>query len=383
MDNKVGPFNRRYVLSRFDESDDSGLFVFQISADNHICIPYASRGFLEIFEVSQDVISADAKSVFERIHPMDLERVRGSIDWAIRHLKPWQTDWRIETSAGALRRITASAKFELDATGNVIAFGHICDVTEVHEFEFGAELDETLLRTAVAALGDGISDWNPINDEVYYSSGWKRMLGYSDNEIENSLEEWSSRVHADDRAACFAALEDHLEGRTATYSSEHRVRCKDGSYKWVLDRGLVMSRLPNNKAVRVIGMHTDITAQRQAEEVLRLQSRIIERAPIRIMTLDPTNDGFPVIHINEAFGTITGYQSKEVVSQPCRYLGANNQIDPSQDVLRRAVMNGQDAEVVFNDLRRGTAHAFGTSLSHNRYMTPMARSYNLFFSVKT
>lgn len=95
------------------------------------------------------------------------------------------------------------------------------------------------------------------------------MLGYAEGEIGTDLKEWTERVHPDDLAGVLATLQPHLDGLQSSYAAEHRLRCKDGSYKWVLDRGLAVSRDAKGRPLRVVGTHSDITGRRQAEEDLR------------------------------------------------------------------------------------------------------------------
>lgn len=124
---------------------------------------------------------------------------------------------------------------------------------------------------ALEGAGDGVWDWNAVTNTVMFSRRWKEMLGYREDEIGPRLEEWSSRVHPDDLAAIMAAVRAHLDGHTPHYESEHRLRCKDGTWKWVLDRGLVMMRTPDGKPVRVVGTHADITGRKEAEKVSAAQ----------------------------------------------------------------------------------------------------------------
>lgn len=124
---------------------------------------------------------------------------------------------------------------------------------------------------ALTGSGDGVWDWNAATDEVFYSPTWKAMLGYGEHEIGTSLAEWETRVHPDDLAATRAEVEAHLSGRTPSYVCEHRLRCRDGTYKWILDRGKVVARASDGRPIRVIGTHTDVTARRLAEESMRAQ----------------------------------------------------------------------------------------------------------------
>lgn len=131
-------------------------------------------------------------------------------------------------------------------------------------------------QMALESTGDGLWDWNPITNEVFFSAQWKMMLGYDDHEISNRLEEWDSRVHPYDKAQCYADLEAHLRGEAPIYQNEHRMRCKDGSYKWILDRGQVIEWNAEGQPQRLIGTHTDIS-ERKREEMQRQQMEIILR----------------------------------------------------------------------------------------------------------
>ena len=118
--------------------------------------------------------------------------------------------------------------------------------------------------------GDGVWDWDLVRNRVDFSPRWKHMLGFEDHEISDSVSEWSDRVHPDDLPTAQNAVREHLDGKTPSYASEHRMRCKDGSWIWILDRGMVTQRDPDGKALRMIGTHVDITQRRGVEEALRI-----------------------------------------------------------------------------------------------------------------
>ncbi len=124
-----------------------------------------------------------------------------------------------------------------------------------------AALSESEFRWqfAVEGAGGGLWDWDVPSSKVFFSTRWKEMLGYTEDEIGNDLEEWSTRIHPDDKAQAMVDVQAHLTGATPYYINEHRVRCKDGSWKWILDRGLAVRRDAAGKALRVIGTHSDIT----------------------------------------------------------------------------------------------------------------------------
>ena len=144
-------------------------------------------------------------------------------------------------------------------------------------------------KFALEGAGDGVWDWNVPTGDIYFSPRWKEMLGFTAGEIGNSLDEWSKRVHPEELQRAMANVEAHLGGHTATYTSEHRMRCKDGSWKWILDRGLVVARDAAGQPLRVIGTHSDITARQRAK------AQMLEKKALLEAQLDATDDGILIV----------------------------------------------------------------------------------------
>jgi PAS domain S-box-containing protein len=119
---------------------------------------------------------------------------------------------------------------------------------------------------AIEGSNDGIWDWNVLTDKVFFSSRWKEMIGYGPDELEGNLGEWEKRVHTDDLPAVMETLQRHFNGETSQYITEHRIRCKDGSWKWITDRGKVMEWTPEGKPARMLGTHIDITERKLVED---------------------------------------------------------------------------------------------------------------------
>ncbi|HIK30922.1 MAG TPA: PAS domain S-box protein [Oscillatoriales cyanobacterium M4454_W2019_049] len=158
------------------------------------------------------------------------------------------------------------------------------EIADRVEAEAALRESEERWQLALKGTGDGIWDWNPVTNKVFFSTRWKEMLGYTDEEIGNDLEEWSSRVHPEDLERVLAAVQAHLQGQTAFYTTEHRMRCKDGSYKWILDRGQAQWDAAGNP-VRVVGSHTDISDRKHSEEALQANEIRLRKQQLAMVEL--------------------------------------------------------------------------------------------------
>jgi PAS domain S-box-containing protein len=175
---------------------------------------------------------------------------------------------------------------------------------------------------AIAGSNDGIWDWLPQTGEAFYSSRWKSMLGYADDEIGSHISEWADRVHPEDREHVMAEMRRHLKGETEFYRTEHRLRCKDGTYKWILDRGKGMTN-EAGQTVRMTGSHSDITEHRLAQAALQDRNAQMDT----LFSLCP--DGFAafgadacVKFANPAFYRMTGIAPEEILGRPQEVLDA-------------------------------------------------------------
>ncbi len=197
--------------------------------------------------------------------------------------------------SGHVSDMLCNAVLQVRDDGQVMAVLAARDVTEARRTERALRDSEFRWKFAIEGSGDGLWDWDLARGEVFYSPSWKHMLGYADAEIGHGLQEWSDRVHPDDREATMRLLREALDGRLPLYRTEHRLRCKDGSYKWILDRGTVVARAPDGKALRAIGTHRDITAQRTAlaarDEALHHLQKLASSVPGCVYQFRQAPDG--------------------------------------------------------------------------------------------
>lgn len=149
---------------------------------------------------------------------------------------------------------------------------------ERKQAEDALRLSEERFSLAMRGANDGLWDWDVASGQVYFSPQWKAMLGWEDHELPNSFHEWASRLHPDDRERVLELLDEYLEGHGETYYKlEHRLRHRDGSYRWILTRGLAL-RDEQGRPYRMAGSHTDITDRKKQEEELRAARDAAESA---------------------------------------------------------------------------------------------------------
>ncbi|NET73538.1 MAG: response regulator, partial [Sphaerospermopsis sp. SIO1G2] len=174
-----------------------------------------------------------------------------------------------ERIVAILKVFSARIGAELERQQAMTALEQLNQELEIKVEERTAALKESQERWQLALQGtnDGIWDWNFRTNQVFYSTRWKQMRGFADHEIGSSIKEWSSLIHPDDYERIMFALADHLAHKTPFFQEEYRVKCKNSSYMWVLDRRQALWDNQGN-VVRVVGSETDITSRKETEQKL-------------------------------------------------------------------------------------------------------------------
>ena len=267
---------------------------------------YLSPAYEQIWGRSCESLYANPKSFLEAIHPEDKQRVianfkhsaTGTFDIEYRIVRPdgsvcWIQDrgFPIRNESGEIYRRAGIAQDITQRKHTEEILRQINEELEIRVTQRTAELkqanerlqheliererveqalrqSEERWQLAIRGTNDGIWDWNVKTEQVFYSARWKEMLGYEDHEIGNHFDEWEKRVHPDDLERVMQIYQEHLTRKTPFYKNEHRLLCKDGTYKWILTRGQALWDEEGNP-VRLTGSHTDVSDRRQAEEALR------------------------------------------------------------------------------------------------------------------
>ena len=225
-------------------------------------------------------------------------------------------------------------------------------------------LRESEERYSLAAQGanDGLWDWNLLTNVLYFSPRWKSMLGYQENEIGTKLEDWVDLIHDSDRQRVKDQLAAHQQGLSPHFEIEHRILSRDGTFRWMLSRGLAF-RDASGKATRMAGSQTDITEGKVTDPLTGLPNRLlfidrlgrlIKHAKRRkdhlfaVLFLDL--DGFKMI--NDSLGHLVGDQLLLAVSERLeKCLRLTDTVARLGETFTMARLGGDEFTVLLDDLK--------------------------------
>jgi PAS domain S-box-containing protein len=196
-----------------------------------------------------------------------------------------------------------------NASGEVIGAVVVAkDVTEKKKSENTLKETEERWRFALEGGNQGVWDWNVQTGEIFFSDSYKRLYGYDQDDLKGRIEEWEDMIHPDDKKKMEFAIDQHLSNPNPYYESTYRVKTKNGNYKWVLGRGMLL-RDKEGKPSRMIGTHTDITKQVAAEQTYKL---LFFSNPLPMFTYDLETLRF--LTVNDAAINHYGYSKEEFLS---------------------------------------------------------------------
>jgi diguanylate cyclase (GGDEF)-like protein/PAS domain S-box-containing protein len=148
------------------------------------------------------------------------------------------------------------------------------DITDRKRSEEALRASEERWSFALEGAGDGVWDCDLTTNTVIFSKRCEQMLGFAESELTNGFADWQRLVHPDDLPSVMANVQACIAGTKPKYVYEARMQCRDGSWKWILTRGMVVRRAPDGKPLRMVGTHSDITDRKAMEEELLTAARI-------------------------------------------------------------------------------------------------------------
>ena len=207
-------------------------------------------------------------------------------------------------------------KIEIDENTRYIAVSR--DITERKQREKEIREVKERLDLAVEGANLGVWDWNMETDAVAFNEQWAALLGYSLDELEPRLETWEDRVHPADLPGVRAQLQAHIDGETELYDCEHRMQAKDGEWRWVRDVGKVVNRDADGTATRAVGIHLDITDEKESELALEEERDMFAEGPAVVFKWK-NEDGWPVEYVSENLPDAFGYTPAQLESGAVPY----------------------------------------------------------------
>lgn len=256
---------------------------------------------------------AIGKTDFDLWPPALAERLHADDDEVIANMREKSTEQIMDEKYG-FSWLEIYKKPVMTEDGKVMGtVGFARDITDRKNVELALAEAEMRWSLAMHGANDGVWDWNLQTNQVFYSERWKSMLGFEDDEVGDSADEWQLRVHPDDLQRSLDLIQAHLKGETEFYYNEHRLRCKDGSYKWILARGKALIG-QEGKVVRFSGSHTDVSDKKLAEAMIIDRTQQLDE----IFALSP--DGFVSFdkhgqckYANPAFLELTNLDADKLV----------------------------------------------------------------------
>ena len=241
------------------------VFVVHVTPDGQRSYRFVSPGVRDIYGFGPEDLMRDPMLMARYRHPEDSDLLHRNMGKIFAGDTDIMDEYRVVLPGGGIKWLMRrSTMVSEDATGQV-RVGLLLDITDRKQAEMALRESEAVWKLALDSAGDGVWDWNLSTNTEYVSPRFKAMYGFAaDDELDWSRE-LDARTHPDDLPRRLADRAAHFEGRERVYRNERRIRCRDGNWKWVLSRGMVISRDDSGRPVRMVGTHTDISQLRAAE----------------------------------------------------------------------------------------------------------------------
>ena len=248
----------------------------------------------------------------------------------------------VRTKDGDLRDFVVAADY-IEFGGIRLVLMVSTDITERKRIEQQLHESEERLKFAMQGTTDGIWDWNFETDEVYFSERLETMLGYAVGSFPPNVEPWKRMIHPDDRDRVVKAVTTHLKGDSDLYETEYRLKTKAGDWLWILDRGKVVKRDRDGKALRMVGAYTDISERKHVEEQLyKSEERFRDFAGTAADWFWETDAELRITYRSERATETTGLTDAQVIGlTPADIRNRGDQVGVTSDELHQLLNRHQ------------------------------------------
>jgi PAS domain S-box-containing protein len=238
---------------------------------------YWSKEVYKVHRRDPGLGEPDYAGVLALYCPKDAQR----LDTAVRAAVEDGTDYAnlLRTSDDEERYLMAVGRARRGPDGQITGlYGTIRDVSQEVITEKRLREESERLEVIVRSAGLGTWEWEIPTDRVHYNDLWARMLGYRPDEITQSLQQWADLVHPEDLPRAQMALDEHFAGHTDFYRCNTRMRHRDGSWVWVRTEGRVAEWSADDRPLRIVGVHVDISESKRTEDELAAALERVEAA---------------------------------------------------------------------------------------------------------
>ncbi len=302
--------------SIFEQFDD---FIAIINVEDRI-IAYANQKVVEMYDLKSKYDIIGKKIPDFRKYSLTVEKVNEIFDYVLSgNTYKEEVEYRTAEGRefiGLLRVMTIAIGYK-----DYIIY-KITDITEIKKIEYENKLNNQRLRFAIEGNGCGLWEWNIPSNKTFFSKRWKAMLGYEDNEIGNNFESWRKLLHPDDIENTQKKVNHYLTHfKEENYDIEFRMLCKNGKYKWINARGMVVKSDINDNPINFVGTHSDIDKLKNIQEDLQLYASRLEKSNADI----------------KQFAYITTHDLKEplrTISNNIQLLKIKNEHDLNEDSIK-------------------------------------------------
>lgn len=281
----------------------------------------------------------------QHITSSERQRLQTAMDKAIVQRQELNIQVLLHPEKNVTRMVQLSAALRFNNDGQPVGMlGVSFDITDSWLHQQQIAQTEARWKHALEGSGEGVWDWSIVDDNVIFSDQLITMLGFEPDEFRPHLSEWVDRIHPDDKPQVDKDLQALLDGSRPNYRNEHRIRCKDGRWKWILDRGTVIERDDEGEPLRAVGTHSDISWRKEAEISLRQSEERFRNA------FDTAAIGMALVSIegrwlevNDALCEMLGYQQKELLHLTFMDITHPDDLDLDQQYVNKLIRRELDS----------------------------------------